>query len=620
MPRPRIGALLDRLDGRSARLKQRSLRFSRVRLALVLGGGLAALMVGQTLGVGWGWLVVLAVLVVFIAVMRVHDRVEAALARTRLYRTLQERHLARLDLDWNGLPAESSAPPPDHPFASDLDVVGPRSLLALLSTAGTEGGHGRLREWLLTTAPDSTAARGRQAQVRALLAHRRFRERLALLGHEAADTLPHPPHARPVGGRWSDAALRQWLAAPPPTDRLKRWALVLSIHAAVTLGLIVWAALGGPHLWAYSVLLYLALYGRLFRDVADVFGQSHDLQRALREIIPMLLWMERSPVLRAESLHPLQTPFQGDARPSRHLATLRRIASATGWTKNEVGRIVLNVLLPYDLLLWLALARLRRSLSGQLAPWLDALYDAEALSALATYADLHPAAAVFPDLLDDGDGAPLFDAAALRHPVLPDEQAVGNDLALAPGEVLILTGSNMAGKSTFLRAVGLASVLAWAGGAVPAASLRLCPLRPVASMRIGDQLQEGLSTFYAEVRRLRILLDAVQEEKAAPALVLIDEMLRGTNNRERLAGARAFSEALAGANAASMVATHDLALTELAGENDRVRNAHFREEAEGDRLVFDYTLREGPCPTTNALVIMQRAGLPVPVIPNPAAV
>jgi hypothetical protein len=415
-----------------------------------------------------------------------------------------------------------------------------------------------------------------------------------------------------VGGRWSDAALRHWLTAPPPTDRLKRWAAFLFVHAAVTLGLILWDAVGGPSLWGYSLLLYLALYGRLFRDVADVFGQSHDLQRALHEIVPMLLWMERTPALRAEPLRPLQSPFRGDARPSQHLAALRRIASATGWTKNEVGRVVLNVLLPYDLLLWLALARLRRRLSGQITPWLEALYDAEALSALATHADLHPGTVGFPDLLDEASGDVLFDAADLRHPVLREEQAVGNDLVLTRGEVLILTGSNMAGKSTFLRAVGLASVLAWAGGAVPAASLRLRPLRPVASMRIGDQLQEGLSTFYAEVRRLRLLLDAVQEEHAAPALVLIDEMLRGTNNRERLAGARAFSETLAGAHAASMVATHDLALTELAGENARVRNAHFREEAEGDRLVFDYTLREGPCPTTNALVIMQRAGLPVP--------
>ena len=606
-PHARLDALVERLDRREARLKRRSLRFSRVRLALVLGGGFAALVVGQTAGAGWGWLTVLGVLVVFLGVVRVHERVEAALARTRLYRALQRRHLARLALDWAALPEDPSVPPPDHPFAADLDVVGPRSLLGLIGTAGTRGGHARLRGWLLAASPDPDAARQRQAQVRALVPRRRFRERLALLGHEAARATGASSDAR-----WDDRALRTWLAAPPPTDRLKRWAAFLAVHAAVTLGLIVWAAAGGPSLWAYSLLLYLALYGRLYRDVADVFGQSHDLQMALREIVPVLLRMERTPALQAEPLRPLQAPFRGDARPSQHLTTLRRIASATGWTKNEVGRIVLNVLLPYDLLLWLALARLRRRLSGQIAPWLDAVYAAEALAALATYADLHPGTVAFPELLGaDGDDV-LFDAAALRHPVLPDDQAVGNDLVLTRGEVLILTGSNMAGKSTFLRAVGLASVLAWAGGAVPAAALRLRPLRPVASMRIGDQLQEGLSTFYAEVRRLRLLLDAVQEAAAAPALVLIDEMLRGTNNRERLAGARAYSEALAGAHAASMVATHDLALTELADENARVRNAHFREEAEGDRLVFDYTLREGPCPTTNALVIMQRAGLPVP--------
>ena len=168
----------------------------------------------------------------------------------------------------------------------------------------------------------------------------------------------------------------------------------------------------------------------------------------------------------------------------------------------------------------------------------------------------------------------------------------------------------MSGKSTFLRSVGLASVLATAGGPVPAAALALRPLRPVASMRIGDALQEGLSTFYAEVRRLRALLDVV-EAGGPPALVLIDEMLRGTNNRERLAGAQGVVRALVGAGATSLVATHDLALADLAADHPEIRNAHFRETPEGDRLVFDYRLREGPCPTTNALVIMRRAGLPV---------
>ena len=385
-PRERIAALVERLERRGARLKQHSLWFSRVRLALVLSGGFTALVVGQMMGAGWGWWVALATGAAFLAVVRVHERVEGAHARARLYGVLQARHLARLGLDWSALPAEASAPPPDHPFAADLDVVGPRSLLGLLSTAGTQGGHERLRAWLLATAPDPTAAHRRQAQVRALVPHCRFRERLALLGHEAA----RAKATKGADRRWDDRALRAWLAAPPPTDALRRWALGLTVHAAVTAGLVVWSWTGGPSLWGFSLLLYLALYGRLFRRIADVFEQSHDLQLALRQVVPVLLWMERSPALAHGPLRPLGAPFRGETRPSRHLTTLRRIASATAFTKNEVGRIVLNVLLPYDLVLWLALARLRRRLAGQIAPWLDALYDAEALAALATYADLHP--------------------------------------------------------------------------------------------------------------------------------------------------------------------------------------------------------------------------------------
>ena len=159
--------------------------------------------------------------------------------------------------------------------------------------------------------------------------------------------------------------------------------------------------------------------------------------------------------------------------------------------------------------------------------------------------------------------------------------------------------------------VGSTRAARTAGSAVAAESLRVQPLRVFTSMRVGDVLQEGLSTFYAEVRRLRALLDAVKEPDAPPVVVLIDEMFRGTNNRERLAGAEAMVRALVGANATTLVATHDLALADLADEHDAVRNVHFREEAEGDRLHFDYRLRPGPCPTTNALIIMERAGLPV---------
>ncbi len=600
-PRPHLDALIARLGTRSARLERRSSGISRVRLLLVVAGLGAALFVGQTMDDATGWLIALATLAVFLIIARFHERVESARTRTLLLRTLYARHAARIDLDWSGLIEDASPVPADHPFASDLDILGPRSLLGLMSMAGTRGGHERLRDWLLTPDPDAPTVRARQRQARALVPMRRLRNRLTLLAHEASGA---------VDARWDDSQLRGWLASPPPTRALRVWAWILTGLSIVTAGLFVASRFGLDNWWIVSLIVYLGLYSWRYVSVSGAFDGAHDLQRTLAQAVPLLLWMERAPESRHPDLAPLWTPFRGDTRPSIDLRSLRRIAGAAAFTRNDVGRIVLNLLLPYDLLLALALARLRGRLAGRLGDWLSALYQVEALSSLAAFADLRPQATSFPDLLEDDEQA--FQAADLRHPLLPMSGAVGNEVAMKQGGVLLLTGSNMSGKSTFMRSVGLASVMAWAGGPVMAERVALAPLRPVASMRIGDALTEGLSTFYAEVRRLRVLLDAVDEANDAPALVLIDEMLRGTNNRERLAGARAITRHLTGANAVSLVATHDLALTELADELPAIRNAHFREETEGDHLIFDYRLRDGPCPTTNALVIMRRAGLPVP--------
>ena len=606
-PRPRLDALTARLDARASGLERRSSRISRIRLVLVVVGVGAALFVGQTMDDAAGWLIALATLVVFLVIARFHERVESARKRTLLLRTLYARHVARIELDWTGLIADASPVSPDHPFASDLDLLGPRSLLGLMSTAGTRGGHDRLRDWLLTTEPDFDSASVRQRQARALVPMRRLRDRLALLAHEASGD---------AGARWDDAELRSWLGSPPPTAALRTWAWVLGGFSALTAGLFVASRFGLDNWWIVSLIVYLGLYAWRYVSVSGAFDGAHDLQMGLAQAVPLLLWMERAPAARHPDLAPLFAPFQGETRPSIDLRSLRRIAGAAAFTRNDVGRIVLNLLLPYDLLLALALARLRGRLAGRLGEWLDALYQVEALSSLAAFADLRPGAASFPGLRTQGELA--FDAADVRHPLLPMTGAVGNDVALAAGGVLLLTGSNMSGKSTFMRSVGLASVMAWAGGPVMASRVSLAPLRPVASMRIGDALTEGLSTFYAEVRRLRLLLDSVDAPNPSPALVLIDEMLRGTNNRERLTGAQAITRHLTGANAVSLVATHDLALTELSDELPAIRNAHFREETEGDHLIFDYRLRDGPCPTTNALVIMRRAGLPVPPAPPQA--
>ncbi|OZC04463.1 MutS-related protein [Rubricoccus marinus] len=621
----RLPDLLQRLDRHAASLRQTSLRFSRLRLAAALGGIGLALALGGTVGPLAGWLTALGTILVFSVLVRFHDRVEVALKRNRLWRTLQARHLARVTLDWDALGPAPAPAPPGHAFASDLDVVGPRSLLHLLDTTGTAGARTRLRGWLLASVPDADAGRLRQRRVRALVPRRRLRDRLALLAHTASGS---------ADARWSDASLRTWLDAPEADGSVRTWALVLGSLAALTAILIVIAIIGGPSLWGYSFVVYLLLYVSRYAAFSEVFDRAYDLQHGLAQIAPMLDFAEADGARRDPDLAPLWEPLAGESAPSRHLKRLDRIASAAAVTRNDVGRVVINAILPYDLLLTLALNRLRTEFARLLPPWLDAVYEIEALGALAAAYDFRREATAFPDLsplAPEASGAPpLFRAADLRHPLLPLGGARGNEIELGAGEVILVTGSNMSGKSTFLRSIGVASVLGWAGGPVWAESASLRPLRPFASMRIGDVLQEGLSTFYAEVKRLKALLDSVEtpadrrpgqvpasgeSAEAVPSLVLIDEMLRGTNNRERLAGAQAIVRALAGAHATSLVATHDLALADLEQEDARVSNAHFREEAEGDRLAFDYLLRPGPCPTTNALIIMHRAGLPVVLEP-----
>jgi DNA mismatch repair ATPase MutS len=293
---------------------------------------------------------------------------------------------------------------------------------------------------------------------------------------------------------------------------------------------------------------------------------------------------------------------------------------------NPLLGLVLNLLTPWDFwVAWLA-DRQRRGMAGLLPSWLEAFHELEALIALGEFAALHPEYAIptirqvedhtqnTPDLLPSEYGSePVFVARRMGHPLLPPDRKVCNDLQIEVlGELLIITGSNMAGKSTFLRTVGINLCLAYAGGPVDAAALQTLPFRLYTCIRISDSLSDGFSYFYAEVKRLKGLLDALRPDPTGlPLLYLVDEIFRGTNNRERLIGSRAYVKALIGAAGIGLIATHDLDLATLAENQPQARNVHFRDEVAGEKLVFDYRLRPGPSPTTNALRIMQIEGLPV---------
>jgi DNA mismatch repair ATPase MutS len=246
--------------------------------------------------------------------------------------------------------------------------------------------------------------------------------------------------------------------------------------------------------------------------------------------------------------------------------------------------------------------------------WLETLAELEAANALATFAYLHPAYhwPAPSNNAPEGPGRAILNAKALGHPLIPCAQRVTNDLDLRGlGRVLLVTGSNMSGKSTFLRTIGINACLAQAGAPVCADLFEWTWVRIACCIRVDDSLEAGLSFFYAEVKRLKRLLDAAQDGAAPPVLFLIDEIFKGTNNRERLTGSRAYIQALAASNGFGLVTTHDLELADMEREIPTLTNAHFQETVQANQLQFDYTLRPGPCPTTNALRIMALEGLPV---------
>ena len=270
------------------------------------------------------------------------------------------------------------------------------------------------------------------------------------------------------------------------------------------------------------------------------------------------------------------------------------------------------MLLPWNLQVARYLNRYKAEISQSLPQWLEVWFELEALGSLAGYAYLNPDN-VFPEIIDDmAEAQALFQAEALGHPLIPHQDRVCNDFSIAgAGAVHLITGSNMSGKSTFLRTVGVNVRLAYAGGPVNATACRLSAVRLFSCLNVSDSVTDGISYFYAEVKRLRALLDELEQDASCPLLYLIDEIFRGTNNRERYLGSRAYIRALAGKTGLGLIATHDLELVKLADELPQLKNYHFRETVANGRMLFDYHLRPGPCPTTNALKIMQLEGLPV---------
>jgi MutS domain V len=603
-----------RLERRSEQLELISRKYWLARRAIFISGSLLALITWQ-FGGKIGLFVAAIFVMVFVVVAIFHNRVREAIARNSLMLHIKNVQVARINLDWQHLPLVDHTPPDtNHPFETDLDVTGERSLLRLLDTAISREGSLKLKSWLLNNAPDRLVIEKRQAVVRELEKLSLFRDKLQLYAAIASrDTSPQllTPQEISHVDRWDSHTLVSWIEHVPTISSLGPTVLLLSLLAVGNLLLFVVASLGlVPHLWPIALLIYVG--AMIFRQdrIAKAWGQVQDLEKALRRFGAVFKYLESRGCSGLPELAKVCAPFlDSHKRPSAELRKVERIAAALGLRTNALLWLLVHLFIPWDFFFTYRLDRLKKEIGELLPRWLDTWYELEALNSLANLAWLNPRY-VFPELVT---GESVFASRGMGHPLIKPQQKVCNDFELdEQHRIVILTGSNMAGKSTFLRTVGLNLCLAYAGAPVNAERLQLSLFRLFTCIKVSDSVQDGLSYFYAEVKRLRLLLSAVEEKGEVPVVFLIDEIFRGTNNRERHIGSHAFIRALSShRRALGLIATHDLELTRLAEEISGIANYHFCEEVGDGRMVFDYLLRDGPCPTTNALTIMRLEGLPV---------
>ncbi len=543
-------------------------------------------------------LVLFAPIALIVLLFVLHDRTLRALRRCRLLQAFYQRGIARLEDRWAGAGERGERfLDPAHPYARDLDLFGDGSLFQLLCTARTRAGEATLAAWLLGPAPVSEIT-ARQSAVEELRPRLDFREKLALAGEDMRTGVR--PEALLA---WSQDTARHH--APPINQKFARIAAPL-LAALWALSLLGWLILGW---WLAALcisLLNLALTYR-FRAAVDKMAAEIEAATPDLDLLASIFRIIETESFSTPKLAHLRSILTRGSAPASH--SISRLSKRVDYLNSHDNWFV-KIADPFVFwtLQWVsAIDRWRAQHGAEIQGWIAAVGELEALTALATYAWEHPHD-TFPQFVEH---EPYLELDAFAHPLIPRSRAVANDLKLDRAlQLIVISGPNMAGKSTFIRSVGINVVLAQAGAPVTARNAVLSRLNVAASICVLDSLQGGLSRFYAEILRLKLIDE--QSRGAAPVLFLLDELLSGTNSHDRRVGTESFVRSLLSRGAIGLVTTHDLALAEIADSMaGQAANFHFEDSFENGELRFDYRLSPGVVSTANALKLMRSVGLQV---------
>lgn len=595
-PADEYRARLSARRGAHMTLTRRDERLSYARLAVFAVGVVLLLAAWR----GWipPWWIALPGVAFLMLVVR-HDRVIRARDAAARAIALYERGLSRIEDRWAGGGEQGERfSDADHLYANDLDLFGPASLFELLSSARTRAGEETLAAWLLAPADIAEVAE-RQAAVADLSDRLDLREAISLAGTD-------------VRAGVHTETLLAWTEAPPALGNawLRPAAIALSVAAIATGS--AWLITGDSAPFLLTIVLEIAFSLPLRDRIVKALHGADQAARDLDVLAVVLARIEQesfaAPRLASLQRSLTDTDAKRKVAASAAIHRLHWLVELHDWQHNAMFAVLAAVVL-WGTHLALAIEVWRRAHGRHVREWLRISGEFEALASLSAYRYEHPEDP-FPELTG-GQRPPLFDGLRLGHPLIPAARMVRNDVDLGNRiQLFVVSGSNMSGKSTLLRTVGVNAVLAFAGAPVRAERLRMSPLRIGATLRIQDSLQEGRSRFYAEISRIREVADLAAGQ--TPALFLLDELLHGTNSHDRAVGAAGVLRALVDRGAIGLVTTHDLALTAIADQfGGRAANVHFDDRFEGGTIAFDYVMKPGPVTHSNALALMRAVGLEV---------
>ena len=538
--------------------------------------------------------------ILFVIVSSKQNSVLKLIKKYKIWAEIKQKHLARVTLNWDEIPPGKIFPNSEiSPLEMDLDLTGDRSLHRLMDLSKSAGGSLELKKFFIEHNIDRDEILQRQNIVKELVSLSHFRERFLLESYLSTKK------------EIETCSLIEWLEKSNKTDILKKQLHILYTLCFVNLLFIALAVLNiVSGIWGITTLIYIGYYLFNYKSINTLSVETDILNDELKKVIRVFSFVENYNFGRNKNLELLCAPLRDKSvSPTIELKKINNIVTALSFKQNPFVWSVAAIFFPLDYFFAHRLEIYKSQIDKSLPAWLEVRNKLEAFVSIASFAWLN-SEYIFPEIKESLEIS--LNVEEMGHPLISHKSRKRNSYSTDKlGGISIITGSNMSGKSTFLRTIGINLCLAYAGAPVDAKNFSTGMMQLFTCIKVSDSVIDGISYFYAEVKRLKKLIEEINSGGNYPVFFLIDEIFKGTNNVERLKGSRAMIKLLAKKSGAGIISTHDLELIHLAEEIPTISNYHFREEIVDGKMAFDYTLRKGPCPSTNAIEIMRLNGLPV---------